>query len=132
MCGLQEHEVVDLNERAEEEKIETEEVMEAIRAIKNGKSAGHDKITPAMIKSMLAKTTEKLTKLYNKAFQEGESPDDSQFRVIVPIHKKGDSSRCENYRGITSISIVVKVYEQITKLGDMERTTNETRNEDKY
>ena len=38
-------------ERADEEKIETEEVMEAIREIKNGKSAGHDKITAAMIKS---------------------------------------------------------------------------------
>mgnify|MGYP005985314425 FL=1 len=51
-CRLQEHEVVDLNERAEEEKIETEEVMEAIRVIKNRKSARHHKITPTMIKSM--------------------------------------------------------------------------------
>ena len=55
-----------------------------------------NKITPAMIKSMGTKTTEMLTKLYNKAFQEGEAPDDWQNGVIVPIHKKGDNSRCEN------------------------------------
>ncbi|KAJ3660875.1 hypothetical protein Zmor_005304 [Zophobas morio] len=102
-CGLQEQEMVALNERTDEEKIETKEVMEMIRAIKNGKLAGHDKITPTMIKNMGPKTTHILAKLYNKAFQEDETPNDWQIRVIVAIHKKGDSSRCENYRGITLI-----------------------------
>ena len=31
----------------------------------------------------------------HKAFHEGEVPDDWQIRVVVLIHKNGDSSRCE-------------------------------------
>ncbi|KAJ3654531.1 hypothetical protein Zmor_013713 [Zophobas morio] len=91
------YEVVDLNERVEEEKIETEEVMEAIRAIKNGKSAGHDKITPAMIKSMGAKTTQMLTKLYNKAFQDRETPDD--WQIGVPIYKRETAADAKTIGG---------------------------------
>ena len=49
----------------------------------------------ATIKRMGAKTTEMLTKLYNKAFQEGEAPDDWQIGVIAPTHKKSDRSRCK-------------------------------------
>lgn len=31
----------------------------------------------------------------------------------MPIHKKGDNKCCENYRGITILSTLVKLYEQI-------------------
>ena len=55
---------------------------------KNGKSAGHEQITPVMIKSKEAKTTRTLTKLYNKAFQEGEASDDWKIGVIVPIQQQ--------------------------------------------
>lgn len=33
--------------------------------------------------------------------------------VIVPIFKKGDSSLCDNYRGISLLSVVGKIYERI-------------------
>lgn len=38
----------------------------AIRARKNGKSAGHDKIIPTMIKNMGENSTEMLTQFYTK------------------------------------------------------------------
>lgn len=48
---------------------------------------------------------------------------------IVPIYKKGDNKQCGNYRGITLLSIPLKVYEQIieTKLRrEIEPTLIET------
>ena len=41
------------------------------------------------------------------------TPDQWITNVIVPLPKKGDLSLMTNYRGITLMSIVVKVYNKI-------------------
>ena len=38
---------------------------------------------------------------------------DWQKALIVPIHKKGSRTKCENYRGISLLSIPDKVYASI-------------------
>lgn len=40
-------------------------------------------------------------------------PKEWEKAVILPIFKKGDNRRCENYRGIALLSVVEKVYERI-------------------
>lgn len=100
-------------EKGGEEQIEIEEVIEAIKLIKKGKSAGHDKITPEMAKSLGKNGIEVLTTIYNKCWEEGKVPEDWKIGIILPIFKKGDSRDCKNYRGITLLSIISKIYEQI-------------------
>ena len=33
--------------------------------------------------------------------------------IIKPLFKKGENSNCSNYRGITLLNVVLKVYERI-------------------
>ena len=33
--------------------------------------------------------------------------------VVVPLHKKGDQLECENYRGISLLSVPGKVFTQV-------------------
>ncbi|KAI8496360.1 hypothetical protein Bbelb_256590 [Branchiostoma belcheri] len=51
-----------------------------------------------------------LTRLMNRCWQEGQVPRDWQDGVIVKLPKKGDLSDCNNWRGITLISIPGKVF----------------------
>ena len=90
-----------------------EEVTEAIRYIKRGKAPGHDNINPDILKEAGSTGTELLHKVIKKAWKEEKIPEDWNIGVILPIFKKGDKKKCENYRGITLLSSALKVYERI-------------------
>lgn len=89
------------------------DIEEAIRLIRNGKATGHDKISAEMLKCMGEVGNRKLLEVCNKAWEEGTIPEDWQIGVIVPIHKKGDTKDCSNYRGITLLSSALKIYERL-------------------
>lgn len=92
----------------------TEEELEiALRKMKHGKSPGHDKITTEMIKKMGIEGKNILLTMYNKIFKEEKIPKDWELGQIVPIYKKGNNKQCSNYRGITLLSVPLKIYERI-------------------
>jgi hypothetical protein len=45
---------------------------------------------------------ENIVKLINKAWDEETIPQRWKETLICPLHKKGDRSKCENYRGTYS------------------------------
>ena len=48
------------------------------------------------------------------AFLSGVVPEDWRFAVIIPLYKgKGERRECSNYRGISLISEVEKIYVEI-------------------
>lgn len=93
--------------------IEKEELIAALKRLKNGKAAGHDKITGEMLKKMGEWGIAMLLKLINEIAKQETIPKDWTIGMILPIYKKGDKHDCNNYRGITLLSVVSKVYEQI-------------------
>ena len=95
------------------DEIKVEEVKDSIRLLKRGKTAGHDGITAEMLKNMGRNGVDMLTKLFNRIWQEEKIPEDWELGILMPIHKKGDQRECSNYRGITILSTVLKVYERI-------------------
>lgn len=97
----------------ENEEIRAEEVIKAIQRLKIGKAAGIDKIKPEMIKFIGEDGIEMLRYLFNKIWKETKIPQEWEVGIIVPIFKKGDTKECKNYRGITLLSVVAKVYERI-------------------
>lgn len=104
---------VNMDEEGNEEPITEEEIEEALLQLKNGKSPGHDKITSEMVKNMGEDGTRLLLEIFNKVWKEERIPKDWEIGRIVPIHKKGDNKECANYRGITLLSIPLKIYERI-------------------
>jgi Reverse transcriptase (RNA-dependent DNA polymerase) len=97
----------------EEEAIQMEEVVDAIKGLKNGKAPGADKITSEMLKNMGEKAAKLLLQLYNTAWRQEIIPSDWEVALILPIFKKGDSKQCNNYRGISLLCTPMKVFEKI-------------------
>lgn len=87
--------------------ITAKEVRLAIKKMKNNKAAGPNGIVAELIKIAVVQYS---TKLFNKMFQSGSFPSEWTRSIIVPINKKGDPSLLDNYRGISLLSIVSKVY----------------------
>lgn len=95
------------------EPITKDEVKKAINTLKNGKAPGHDRLTTEMMKNLGEKGIELFWKICNKAWEEGKIPEDWKIGQIVPIHKKGNTRDCNNYRGLTLLSTAAKTYERI-------------------
>ena len=51
--------------------------------------------------------------LYNRLFRNGEYPRSWGDGIIPPIFKTGDVNDAGNYRGITLINILAKIYSQL-------------------
>ena len=92
--------------------ITEEEIKEAISHSKAGKAAGPDLILNELLKSS-NDIIPFLLKYFNGLFSNGKYPKEWDKGVIIPLFKKGDPEDPGNYRGITLLSCVSKLYTYI-------------------
>ena len=85
----------------------------AIDKMQTSSTAGIDGIAPEFIKYGRNEVTKYITKICQKAWNENKIPDKWKKNIIIPIHKKGSSSDCNNYRAISLSSVVYKIYTRI-------------------
>lgn len=93
--------------------LEYEEVVKWIKKLKLGKAAGVDKILPEIIKRGGKMVAKALYLLCLKAWKNETVADDWSKGMIFPIYKDDEARDPLNYRGITLLSIVGKVYTSI-------------------
>ncbi|VDP68493.1 unnamed protein product [Schistosoma curassoni] len=85
----------------------------AVRQINNGKAAGPDNIPAEALKSDVEVTKSMLYLLFKNIWEEEQVLMDWKEGHLVKIPKRGDLSKCENYRGITLLSIPGKVFNRV-------------------
>ena len=97
--------------RFESGMITKKEVADAIKDMKNNKASGADGISAEILKcaDLLDLAWRYLFYCYNSK----TVPAEWHTSVIVPVFKKGDSSICNNYRGIALMSVYAKLYNRI-------------------
>ena len=102
------------NEYNGHESIRREEVLSAVKKLNNGKFAGVDGIGSELLKYGGDVVVDWVWKLCSMCWDLGVVPEDWKGAVIVPLYKgKGMRTECKNYRGISLLSIVGKVYASI-------------------
>lgn len=89
------------------------ELEKAVFSQNNNKSGGIDTLTSEIFKCSFHEISQFMLKLFNKIFYTGEYPTEWGMGIIVPIHKGGDLENVKNYRGITLINIIAKIYSQV-------------------
>jgi len=58
---------------------------------------------------------EMLFKFFGRVWREGEVPKDWERGIVMPLFKKGDRMDLDNYRGITLMDVVGKVFSGILR-----------------
>ena len=84
------------------------EVKIAINATKNGKAAGLDNVVAELLKTDLHEGTKELTKLFNKVKEGGVAP-----KSWKKLPKKGDIRECTNWRGISMLPVIGKIFGRV-------------------
>lgn len=90
-----------------------EEVEDAVKSLKNGKSPGADGIPSEAYKYGGPDIVQALHTLFTTCWEAAELPQDFKNATIVTIFKKGDRTQCGNYRGISLLSTAGKVLAKV-------------------
>ena len=97
-----------LDEPPSEEEIET-----ALSKLKNGKAGGKTGILPEMIKYGGAELWDRVLDLVKVVWEEEAVVRDWKDATIIPIPKKGNLQVCDNWRGISLLDVVGKLFARV-------------------
>ena len=95
------------------ERPSKEEIMKAIKNLKDRKATGPDNIPAEAIKADKDISTELLYNLLGKIWEREEIPVEWKEGHLIKLPKKGDMHECTNYRGIMLLSVPGKILNRI-------------------
>ena len=94
------------------EPVTIEEVRNSVMSLKNG-AVGYDDISANILKSCSQFVSEPLEYLWNRSLIEGIFPRELKLANVVPLFKSGDPMLFTNYRPISLLSVISKVFEKV-------------------
>jgi hypothetical protein len=86
------------------------EISNIVDKLKCNKSPSPDNIIPEFIKYGGTSLKKRIHCLICKIWENEALPDEWLKGIICPVFKKGDPKQCKNYRAITLLNIVYKVF----------------------
>ena len=92
--------------------IPVENVLKTLRQLNISKGAGLDKIPAKMLRIAADIIAPSLTYIFNLSISTGVFVDDWKDARVTPIYKEGDRRNLGNYRPISILPIVSKVFEK--------------------
>ena len=89
------------------------EISTIVKNLENHKSPGLDGLTAEILKVSHDVIVEKLTHLVNESLKSGTFPQVLKAARVVPIYKCGKKSIRENYRPVSVLSVLSKIFERV-------------------
>jgi hypothetical protein len=90
-----------------------EELRQIIKNIRKDGSSGYDDFSPKVFCSSYESMLDPLVYIINLSLSQGFFPDELKIAKVIPLFKGGDSHHCNNYRPVSVLCILSKVFERI-------------------
>ena len=95
--------------------VKRREVARIIANLAEKYAKGVDDLRNVDIMALQSNITGPLTKLINKSFQTGIFPDSLKIAKIIPTHKSQDRDTITNYRPISVLPVISKIFDGIVR-----------------
>ena len=89
------------------------EVYNVIQTLNKSNSTGPDAISSKILQLSAMTIAKSLGYIINKTFEIGYFPSAFKIAKVTPIHKKGNADNIENYRPISLLNNMSKIFERI-------------------
>lgn len=94
-------------------EVREEEVLKLLLNLDTSKSAGPDDLSPIFLTGCAKSIYVPISLLFSKSMSEGTLPKIWKSAFVSPIHKKGSKTEVVNYRPISKLCIIAKLFERI-------------------
>ena len=88
------------------------DIKKSLNNLKVSKATGVDGIPAKILKLSSNIISPSLTYIFNLSISTGIFVDDWKKAKVIPIYKSEDRKKCENYRPISILPIISKVFEK--------------------
>ena len=105
--------IADIYDDALDATITTDEVDHALTKLSHGRAPGLDEIPSELVKLGRKHLVPFLTRLFNTIYDKKTYPEEWSRSIVVPIHKGGNSLDPSNYRGISLLSVISKLFSAV-------------------
>ena len=102
-----------VNDQFDFKLINRTDVIKAIESLNSKTSSGIDGLSTVMLKKIKMEICESLTLIINQSLKTGIFPDKLKVARVIPLYKCKDKKDISNYRPISMLPSVSKVFERI-------------------
>ena len=96
-------------------KIRKTDIISFMDKLKNSNSSGMNNISNNLLKKCSMELCKPLTYLINLTIDKGIFPDKLKLATVIPLFKKGDINNYDNYRAISLLCSISKLYKLVIK-----------------
>ena len=90
-------------------------VLKALSNLRKDKAPGPDELSPRLLKELREEISLPITMIFRRSFRDGEVPEDWRDENIFPIYKKGGKTQATNYRPVSLICQLSKMFETFAR-----------------
>lgn len=95
------------------EPVNETDIITIVKALKEKSSYGHDCISTKLLKRVLPALAAPLTHIINLSIMSGTVPEQLKLAKVIPVHKGSDPKLCNNYRPISLLPSISKIFEKV-------------------
>ena len=103
----------DITSTFEFSRVSCEDIEDTLKSLKNKNSCGQDNLAISFLKKISFSIVYPLSIMINQSLRNGIFPDKLKIAKVIPIHKKGDTDKFENYRPISILPAISKIFEKV-------------------
>ncbi|KAI5708544.1 hypothetical protein M8J77_024913 [Diaphorina citri] len=89
------------------------EIVEITKLLKNKTAKGEDEIPLSIIQDSIEHLAKPLSSIFNESLETGCFPCDYKNAIIIPLFKKGEQHSIKNYRPISLLNTISKIFEKL-------------------
>jgi len=96
--------------------VEAEDIEKILRCSKVNKATGLDGLSPRLLRLTAPALAKSLATIFNASLERGEVPSEWKVANVSPVFKAGDKGSMRNYRPLSVLPTIAKVFEKLVHL----------------